>query len=174
MGWLKDVGIKLKLQVMDTGALLDAQYNYKGDTYAPDYDLFIWYWTQDVDPQFQLSIYTPEQIEGWNDCLWTDPEYSKLNDEQSTTIGFDGRKPIIDQMQQLFYEAAPYAILTYPFQLEAYNTADWTGWVHVPGNLTGEQQGAVLYSYNNIDTYRFVEPVAATTSTATSGSSSTT
>ncbi len=72
-------------------------------------------------------------------------------------------------MQQIFYEAAPYAILTYPFQLEAYNTADWSGWVHVPGNLTGEQQGAVLYSYNNIDTYRFVEPVAATASTADSG-----
>jgi peptide/nickel transport system substrate-binding protein len=174
VGWLKDVGIKLKLQVMDTGALLDAQYNYKGDTYAPDYDLFIWYWTQDVDPQFQLSIYTPQQIEGWNDCLWTDPAYTKLNAEQSTTIGFDGRKPIIDQMQQIFYEAAPYAILTYPFQLEAYNTGKWTGWVHVPGDLTGEQQGAVLYSYNNIDTYRFVEPVAATASTGTSGSSGST
>jgi peptide/nickel transport system substrate-binding protein len=174
VGWLKDVGVKLKLQVMDTGALLDAQYNYKGDTYAPDYDLFIWYWTQDVDPQFQLSIYTPQQIEGWNDCLWTDPEYTKLNEEQSTTIGFDGRKPIIDQMQQLFYEAAPYAILTYPFQLEAYNTADWSGWVHVPGNLTGEQEGAVLYSYNNIDTYRFVEPVVAATSTGSEESSSST
>ena len=35
--------------------------------------MFIWYWTQDVDPQFMLSIYTPQQIEGWNDCLWTDP-----------------------------------------------------------------------------------------------------
>ena len=174
VGWLKDVGLKLDFQVIDAGALLDAQYNYKGDTYAPDYDLFIWYWTQDVDPQFQLSIYTPQQIEGWNDCLWTDPEYTKLNQQQSTTIGFDGRKPIIDQMQQIFYEAAPYAILTYPFQLEAYNTDKWTGWVHVPGDLTGEQQGAVLYSYNNIDTYRFVEPVATTASTAGSGSSSST
>ena len=77
-------------------------------------------------------------------------------------------------MQQIFYEAAPYAILTYPFQLEAYNTDKWTGWVHVPGDLTGEQQGAVLYSYNNIDTYRFVEPVATTASTAGSGSSSST
>ena len=52
--------------------------------------------------------------------------------------------------------AAPYAILTYPYQLEAYNTDKWQGWVHVPGDSTGAQKGAVLYSYNNIDTYRFV------------------
>jgi peptide/nickel transport system substrate-binding protein len=169
VGWLKDVGIKLQFQVLDVGALLDAQYNYKGDTYAPDWDMFIWYWTQDVDPNFQVDIYTPAQIEGWNDCLWTDPEYTKLNTQQLQTIDETARKPIIDQMQQIFYEAAPYALLAYPFQLEAYDTADWQGWVHVPGDATGGQQGAVLYSYNNIDTYRFVEPkTASIENTATS------
>ena len=135
--------------------------------------MFIWYWTQDVDPQFMLSIYTPAQIEGWNDCLWTDPEYTKLNTQQSQTIDETARKPIVDQMQQIFYDAAPYAILAYPFQLEAYNTADWQGWVHVPGDATGAQQGAVLYSYNNIDTYRFVEPKTATAATTASSGNTT-
>jgi len=172
VGWMKDVGIKLDLQVLDSGALIDAQYNYKGNTYAPDYDMFIWYWTQDVDPQFMLSIYTPQQIEGWNDCLWTDPQYTKLNAQQSTTIDEAARKPIVDQMQQIFYQGAAYAILAYPYQLEAYNTDKWQGWVHVPGDATGAQQGAVLYSYNNIDTYRFVEPKAASTAAST-GSSNT-
>jgi peptide/nickel transport system substrate-binding protein len=171
-GWLKDVGIMLEFQVMDAGALIDAQYNYKGDTYAPDYDLFIWYWTQDVDPNFQMDIYTPQQIEGWNDCLWTDPEYTKLNAQQGQTIDETARIPIVQKMQQIFYDAAPYAILTYPYQLEAYNTAKWAGWVHVPGDATGGQQGAVLYSYNNIDTYRFVAPVTTTaTTTESSGPS---
>ena len=173
VGWLKDVGIKLELQVVDAGALIDAQYNYKGDTYAPDWDLFIWYWTQDVDPQFMLGIYTPQQIEGWNDCLWTDPEYTKLNAEQAVTIDETARKPIVDQMQQIFYEAAPYAILAYPYQLEAFNTDKWQGWVHVPGEAVGEQQGAVLYSYNNIDTYRFVEPKVAAAAEQSSGGSNT-
>jgi len=170
VGWLEAVGVKLQFRVLDAGALIDAQYNYKGDTYAPDWDMFIWYWTQDVDPQFMLSIYTPAQIEGWNDCLWTDPEYTKLNTQQSQTIDEAARKPIVDQMQQIFYDAAPYAILAYPFQLEAYNTAAWQGWVHVPGDATGGQQGAVLYSYNNIDTYRFVEArTAAAATTKSSG-----
>jgi peptide/nickel transport system substrate-binding protein len=135
--------------------------------------MFIWYWTQDVDPQFMLGIYTPQQVEGWNDCLWTDPEYTKLNAQQATTIEAAKRKPIADQMQQIFYEAAPYAILAYPYQLEAFNTAKWQGWVHVPGEAIGDQQGAVLYSYNNIDTYRFVEPAVATAAEASSGSSNT-
>jgi peptide/nickel transport system substrate-binding protein len=169
-GWLQDVGIKIRYQVIDAGALIDAQYNYEGDTYAPDWDLFIWYWTQDVDPQFMLGIYTPQQIEGWNDCLWTDDEYTRLNDEQAQTIDDDARVPIAQRMQEIFYEQAPYAILTYPYQLEAYSTDRWEGWVPVPGDPPGDQNGSVLYSYNNIDTYRFVEPkgegeVAGTSST---------
>jgi peptide/nickel transport system substrate-binding protein len=165
VGWLKDVGVKLDYQVIDAGALINYQYEYTGDTYTPDWDLFIWYWVEDVDPNFIVDIYTPQQIEGWNDCLWTDPEYTKLNAEQATTIDEAQRVPIVQQMQQIFYQGAAYAILCYPYQLEAYNTEKWQGWVHVPGDAPGGQQGAVIYSYNNIDTYRFVEP--RTTAAAT-------
>ena len=159
--------------MIDPGALTDAQYNFVGNNYAPDWDMFIWYWTQDVDPQFMLSIYTPAQSTGygWNDCLWTSPAYTKLNTQQSQTIDDAKRIPIAQQMQQLFYQGAGYAILTYPYQLEAYNTGKWQGWVHVPGDSTTAQKGAVLYSYNNIDTYRFV--AEKSTATATSSSSST-
>ena len=149
---------------VDAGALIDAQYNYKGDNYAPDWDLFIWYWTQDVDPQFMLSIYTPPADRGLERLPVDRPRVHQAQRRSSRpTIDETARKPIVDQMQQIFYEAAPYAILAYPYQLEAYNTDKWQGWVHVPGDAIGEQQGAVLYSYNNIDTYRFVEPKAATT-----------
>ena len=80
-GWFRAVGIRTTLSSMDPGTLINAQYNYvnNGKTYAPDWDMFIWYWTYDVDPQFQMSIYTPQQIEGWNDACWTDPEYTRLN-----------------------------------------------------------------------------------------------
>lgn len=163
VGWLKDVGIKLDFQVVDAGTLINYQYEYTGDTYTPDWDMFIWYWTEDVDPNFIVDIYTPQQIEGWNDCLWTDPEYTRLNEQQMRTIDEAERIPIIQRMQEIFYEGAAYAILDYPYQLEAFNTADWQGWVHVPGEAPGGQEGAVLYSYNNIDTYRLVEPKTAAT-----------
>ena len=165
VGWLNDVGIKLDYQVIDSGALINYQYEYTGSTYTPDWDMFIWYWVEDVDPNFIMDIYTPQQIEGWNDCLWTDPEYTKLNAQQATTIDETQRIPIIQQMQQIFYQGAAYAILAYPYQLEAYNTDKWQGWVHVPREAPGGQQGAVIYNYNNIDTYRFVELKAAATAT---------
>ena len=163
VGWLKDVGIKLDYQVIDSGALINYQYEYTGSKYTPDWDMFIWYWVEDVDPNFIMDIYTPQQIEGWNDCLWTDPAYTALDAQQATTIDEAKRIPIVQQMQQLFYQGAAYSILAYPYQLEAYNTDKWQGWVHVPGNAPGGQQGAVIYNYNNIDTYRFVEQKTATT-----------
>jgi peptide/nickel transport system substrate-binding protein len=167
--WLRQVGIRLNFQVIDAGTLINYQYEYTGKKYTPDWDMFIWYWVQDVDPNFIVDIYTPGQIEGWNDCLWTDPQYTQLDAQQAQTIDETKRIPIVQQMQQSFYHGAAYAILDYPYQLEAYNTADWEGWVHVPGRAPGGQQGAVLYSYNNIDTYRFVQLKAA--SAAATGSS---
>jgi peptide/nickel transport system substrate-binding protein len=165
VGWLKDVGIKLDFQVIDSGTLINDQYAYSGSKYTPDWDMFIWYWVEDVDPNFIMDIYTPQQIGGWNDCLWTDPTYTKLNAQQATTIDESKRIPIVQQMQQIFYNGAAYAILAYPYQLEAYNTDKWQGWVHAPSEAPGGQQGAVIYSYNNIDTYRFVAPKVAATAT---------
>jgi len=168
--WLRKVGIRLDFQVIDAGALISYEYSYAAGKYTADWDLLIWYWVEDVDPNFIMDIYTPQQIEGWNDCGWTDPEYTKLDAQQIQTIDEAKRIPIVQQMQQIFYQGAAYAILAYPYQLEAYNTGAWEGWVHVPGRAPGGQQGAVLYSYNNIDTYRFAHLKVAGT-TVTTGSS---
>jgi len=100
-GWLKDVGVGVTLRIVDAGVLLDAQYNYKGDTYAPDYDMYIWFWTYDVDPEMMLGVPTPQQIEGWNDTLWTDPEYTELFTEQEQTIEVEKRIPLVQRMQEI-------------------------------------------------------------------------
>ena len=100
-GWFKDVGLKVNLKVVDSGVLLNAQYNYKGNTYAPDYDMYIWYWTYDYDPDMMLGVPTPQQIEGWNDTLWTNPEYTKLFTQQEQTIDAAKRIPLVQRMQQI-------------------------------------------------------------------------
>ncbi len=157
VGWFEAIGVNIDLTMVDAGVLIDAQYNYKGDTYAPDYDLYIWYWTGDVDPNFMLSIYTPQQIEGWNDCLWTDPEYTELQEQQITELDETKRIEIAGQMQKIFYEQCPYIVWAYPTMLEAYNTSEWSGWVKSPA-----EGGSVLYFYSNVDTYKKVQPVVAT------------
>jgi peptide/nickel transport system substrate-binding protein len=156
--WFKNVGVKVTLSVVDPGVLTSAQYQFSGNTYTPNWDMFMWYWTQDVDPAFMVSIYTPAQSTGygWNDCLWTDPAYTKLSNEAATTIDQAQRIPLVQQAQKIFYYASPYAIMAYPYQLEAWNTNKWTGWTQAPAAA-----GSAIYNYNNIDTYRNLQPNAS-------------
>jgi peptide/nickel transport system substrate-binding protein len=154
--WFRAIGLKIDYQAMDDGVLNDHLYNTKDGVFAPDYDMFLWGWSGDVDPNFILSIFTTSQINGWSDCAWSDPEYDKLYLQQQTTIDPQNRLQIIYQMEQLVYEQSPYIVLVYPHDLEAYNVAKWDGWVQSP-----EGKGGVIYTADNIDTYLFVHPKTA-------------
>jgi peptide/nickel transport system substrate-binding protein len=165
-GWFEDVGLDIDYQVIDDGALGDKQYNYDGDDHAPDFDMFIWGWGGDVDPNFILSVMTTNSIESWSDCMWSNEEYDKLFLEQQTTIDVQERIALVHQMQQIIYDESPYIPLTYPLNLEAADTGTWTGWVRA-----GENKG--LWWYNTQpDTYLAVHP-GSTTQTEASGGSST-
>lgn len=154
---LKTIGVRTTLSVMDSGALLDAQYNYVngGETYAPDYDLFIWYWTQDPDPSIQLSVLTKDQIEGWSDTCWWTPEYDRLYTEQDTELDTGKRIAVAQDLQKIAHEATPYVVFAYPYQIEAYRSDRWEGVVPSPSEVEG-YDGAAFYNYLNSDTYRFV------------------
>jgi peptide/nickel transport system substrate-binding protein len=166
--WFADIGLKISLQTLDSGAISAALYNYKGDTYAPDYDIYIWGWGEYVDPDYILNVFTTGQIEGWNDPVWSNPEYDKLYDRQARTIDPAQRKPLVERMQQIFYEQAPFIVTDYEQQLEAYNTDKWEGWTRVP-----EGSGPVAFINDNIDTYLNLRPkVAAAEAGGGSGSSS--
>jgi peptide/nickel transport system substrate-binding protein len=166
-GWLGAIGIRVRYTAMDAATLMSAIYNYKGATVAPDYDIAIGYWTNDVDPNGILQIFTPRNIGIWNDTYWANRRYASLYTLQFRTLAEQRRKPMVDQLQQIAYRQAPFVVLAYPYQLEAYDTDRWTGWVHTPSNAPGVS-GSVLFSWNNIDTYRMVAPVTAS---ASSGSS---
>jgi peptide/nickel transport system substrate-binding protein len=162
---LKAVGVRTTLSVVDSGALLDAQYNYVngGKTYAPDYDLFIWYWTQDADPSIQLSVLTKDQIEGWSDTCWWSPEYDRLYTKQDSETDISARIKVAQQMQKIAYQATPYVVFAYPYQIEAYRSDRWDGVVASPSNVEG-YDGSAFYNYFNVDTYRFVHVNTAETS----------
>jgi peptide/nickel transport system substrate-binding protein len=167
-GWFRSLGLKITYTVMDTGALSDKLYNMSGKNYAPDYDMYIWGWGQYSDPDYILGVFTTDQIDFWNDACWSNKQYDQLYQQQAQTIDPATRKPIVDQMVKLFYDSAPYIVWDYPLQLEAYNTAKWSGWTKVP---TGT--GPVLFITDNIDTYLNMKPAVANSTTTTSKSSST-
>ncbi len=155
-GWLGQLGLKIRLSVENDGALVDGVYHYVGDEYAPDYDLFIWGWGSIADPGYQLSFFTSSQIEGWNDCCWSNAEYDRLFEQQDAEMDWSVREQQVQRMQQIFYEDAPYMVLYYPKVLIAYNTAGWEGWVPYPGD-----NGMVVFSNDNIDSYVQVHPKTA-------------
>ncbi len=85
-GWFDKLGLKITLSVMDDGVISDGIYNMKGSTFTPNYDMFLWGWGGDPDPNFIMSIFTTDQINSWSDCAWSDPQYDKLFLEQQTTV----------------------------------------------------------------------------------------
>jgi peptide/nickel transport system substrate-binding protein len=165
-GSFEELGLKIVLSVENDGTINDGIYAYKGDTYAPDYDLFIWGWGGTADPGYQLGSFISSQIEWWNDACWSNAEYDSLYDQQDAEMDPAAREQQVQRMQQIFYADAPYAVLYYPKYLTAYNSDKWEGWVPYPG-----EEGLVVLQNDNIDTYVQVRPKTATTDTPSSSSS---
>lgn len=155
-GWFEKLGLKLDVQILDPGALQDRVWNYQGDTYVPDFDLYIWDWAGYSDPGQTLSAQTTAQIGNTNEPCWSDAEYDRLNEEQSAELDTAKRKQLIDQMQQVMYEQTPWVVMTYPQYLEAYNDARWTGWTRMMGG-----NGPAFLTTGYPQSYIDLEPVVA-------------
>jgi peptide/nickel transport system substrate-binding protein len=163
-GYLQAIGIRVKFTYMDEGALNDYLYNTVGGKFVPNFDLYVYNWTGDVDPMFIFSIFLTSQINGWSDCAWSDPTYDRLYQQQAQAIDPAARRAILYRMQQIVYQQSPYIILAYPRGLEAVDTSRWAGWVQSP---TGD--GSAIYSVDNIDSYLYVHPVHVTATSKSSG-----
>jgi len=152
-----DVGIKLKLDMVDEAAFSDRYYS-NGDG-----DMFIWSWRGDIDPGFMLSTFTTEQILNWGDSNYSNPEYDQLFDDQLLALNPEDptdptkRAEIVHQMQAILYRDSPYIILWYNINLQAWRTDKWTGYGLVP---TGGQ-GAPFFNLTRT-TYQGLAPVTAT------------
>ena len=124
--WLTDVGIQTKLEIVDEGAFGDRVLD------NADMDMYIWSWGGDIDPAFMLSCFTTTQILNWSDSMYSNPAYDALYKEQAAAVDRAKRLQIIHQMQQILYQQAPYIILWYNVDSEAYRIDKWTGWELVP------------------------------------------
>ena len=159
-GWFDKLGLKITLSVMDDGAIDDGLYNMKGSTFTPNYDMFLWGWGGDPDPNFIMSIFTTAQINSWSDCAWSDPQYDKLFLEQQTTVDPTQRADIVHQMEQIIYQQSPYIPTAYPESVEAYNYKDWQGWQSTPG-----KGGGVFFTSPVMASYLTVHPVSVAAAT---------
>jgi peptide/nickel transport system substrate-binding protein len=148
--WFGEAGIGLETKAIGDTALTDA-------IYAADYDMFIWGWVSDPDPDFILSVLTCDQIMGWSDTFWCNEEYSQMYQEQKTQLDLDERAVTIKEMQRIAYEENPYIIFYYDNQTEAWRTDRFEGWTRTP---TEADPGQVVYTVSN-ETYMNLQPLSA-------------
>ncbi len=105
--WLSEIGIKATPEAVDPDSLVVATNP------NADYDLVIWGWGADPDPDFILSVLTGDQyVEGgWSDSGYSNPEYDQLYLDQQQVIDRAERQKMVWKMQELVFRDKPYIIL---------------------------------------------------------------
>jgi peptide/nickel transport system substrate-binding protein len=148
--WFGEAGIGLETKAISDTALTDA-------IYAADYDMFIWGWGSDPDPDFILSVLTCDQFMGWSDTFWCDEDYSRMYQEQKTQLDIEERAATIKEMQRIAYEENPYIIFYYDNQTEAWRTDEFEGWTKTP---TAANPGQVAFTFTT-KTYLNLQPLSS-------------
>jgi peptide/nickel transport system substrate-binding protein len=138
--WLRDIGVRLETEAVNDNKLTDVWY-------SNDYDMYIWGWGVEPDPNFQLSTYTTSQCGIWSDTCYSNEQYDELFKEQQRAETLEERQQIVNQMQQILYEDRPELVLWYDNWLQAYRNDRWTGFVQQP-----EPQGTILFQYGHYST----------------------
>ncbi len=120
---LAEVGIRVSPQGSDSDTLIGIT------TGVADFDLVIWGWGGDPDPDFILSIMLCEQFEigGWSDSGYCNAEYDQLYLDQQQAVDPDERQRLIYQMQALLHRDLPYIVLYNYESLQAYRSDRFVG-----------------------------------------------
>ena len=158
-GWLGQAGIDVATEAVTDNKLTT-------DIYAADFDMFIWGWGGDPDPDFILSVLTCDQFMSWSDSFWCNEEYSRLYQKQKTQFDVDERAETIKEMQRLAYEESPYVVFYYDNTLEAYRTDRLEGWVSQPAD-----NGTYLFNYGRYS-YMNLRPAGRSATSAANGGAS--
>ena len=157
--WLSQLGIKVTTQVFDSGTLTTLMLPPEAGDPAnkADYDLFIWAWGGDVDPNSLLEIFTCSNIGSSSDSNYCSARYDELFDLQNKAPSDEERKGYMAEMQQMIYDEAPYHILFYDGNPIAYHTDRFTGWKNQPAS-----NGVPLFGYGSYGYWQIKAVSAAT------------
>jgi len=153
VGWLKAIGIKVSIQPMSMTAL-------NSDLGKGDWDMLMDGWTGSPDPTYLLGIQTCATLPldngtgGNTDSFFCNAQFDKLFAEQSTIFDPAQRAKVVDQMEQILYNADVDQIYYYPTINIAYSDK-------VTGLVTGTRGGDGLYpAQTSFWTYLKAAPAA--------------
>ncbi len=120
----KELGVTLELQAVDPDTLTAECCP------AFDYDIILWSWGSDSDPNLLLSAHTTDEIpNGYNETGYSNPELDELHIQQGRELNLEKRREIVWQMQQIAFDDVVYIIPYYEQQIQAYRVDRFTGWI---------------------------------------------
>jgi peptide/nickel transport system substrate-binding protein len=157
VGYLGEIGVEVKIFPVNEGKM----YSYWNQG---DWDAYIWYWTGEPDPDYQLSTLDSKQCKNLSDGCWSNPQYDALFAQQEKIVDPEERQPVVFDALALSYEEVPSIALAYPNNVEAYRNDLVTNFTPVPGD-----NGYLIPNYNNIGMVT-VEPASGADSAANSSS----
>jgi peptide/nickel transport system substrate-binding protein len=127
-GWWQQIGVGTQIQGLDP----DTLFSICCPTF--NYDVMLWSWTADLDPEGLLSVLLCGEITtGYSETGYCNPTYDDLYDQQAVEIDPAARREIIVEMQRVALEEVPYIIPWYYPRIQAYRSDRFTGW---PDNFT--------------------------------------
>jgi peptide/nickel transport system substrate-binding protein len=127
---LSQIGISAPPTPMDQDSLI-ALYP------AFDFDMILWGWGLDPDPDFAMLIFTCDQRAegGWNDSGYCDDEFEEMYRQQAVTVDHKARRELIWKMQEKLFEDRPYIVLAYEEWVQAYRSDRFTGFGLEAGDI---------------------------------------
>jgi len=155
VGYLDKIGIDVELLPVTDGKM----YDYWE---AGNFDAYIWYWTGDPDPNYQLSVFTSDECLKLSDGCWSNSDYDAMYEKQRTMMDQDKRQQVVQDMQALIYQESPEIALAYPNNIEAYRNDLVGDFTPVPG-----PDGYLIPNYNNASMVT-VAPVTGADSSSSS------
>jgi peptide/nickel transport system substrate-binding protein len=154
--WYGQLGVKVTAQQYDSATLGNIVLPPEaGKDFKANYDIELWGWSGNPDPNALLQIFRCDAIGSSSDSQYCNPAFDKMYDSQNAAATADARKTILAQMQNLIYDQAVYDILYYDANLAAYRTDHFGGWQNQP-----LANGTPLFTYGTLQ-YTFLTDATA-------------
>lgn len=123
-GMWKEIGVGLQPQAIDPDALTSLCCP------AFDFDIMLWGWGSDPDPNLLLNVMRTESIStGSSETGYSNARYDALYDQQVVELDLQKRKDLVWEMQRQVHEDVVYIIPYYDMQVQALRTDRFSGWI---------------------------------------------
>lgn len=136
-GWMKTIGIDMKVRPMDPDTVISLVWPEYDVTKGRNYDMtmFGWSTTMQLFPARLIDLFHSDLagMGGTNIGGFKSTEFDKLAEQLDATLEPEKRQQIINQMQEQVAKDYPIVPLYYAEEISAYNPSKYNGWVFQDG-----------------------------------------